>query len=380
MYGFTEILPARITTDKIVSNDGKTFFDLAAGKIGGLIDFQDGLISGLIELGNANGVNAGLSGEGNNATDIRIWAGASKTDKSTAPFRVLHNGKLYASDAEIEGKVTASEGSIGGFSITENSISGGMNKKLSLGESPMLVEFQAQKSNKSVTVNGTPNGYVPLAYDFDYYENRKTKVINSNPTKYNWNNISVIDVMDIDYFPNTTQNQNEDGRYYGYQYAMLGNGHICLDGIVEGNALDVMDVYTENNQVHTLQLPLNSNRIAIQSSYTGDVLVLPDILSLMTTIGVGIVSTSYKKCSFRLDIVNIGAKTIYIIGKSTLQIVSGTTKTQPFNRDEYPVCYLSGYDSPKSNPDDIPLLSNRKMSIILIYTGSEYRAYIEKWS
>lgn len=377
LYGFTEILPARITTDRIVSTDGKTFFDLAAGKIGGFIDFQDGLISGLIELGNENGVNAGLSGDGNDDADIRLWAGASKDGKNTAPFRVQHNGKLYASDAEIEGKVTASEGSIGGFVITEDSISGGLNKRLSLGASPMIVDFQAMTSNKSVTVNGSPNEYVPLAYDFDYYENRKTKVTNSNPTEYNWNNISVIDVMDIDFFSNTTSKQNGGGRYYGYQYAMLGNGHICLDGIVEGNALDVMDVYTANNQIHTLQMPLNSNRIAIQSAYTSDILVLPDILSLMSTIGVGIISSGYKKCSFRIDIVNIGTKTIYIVGKSTLQVISGTTKTQPFYRDEYPNCYL--YGDPKDSADAIPLYSNRRISVLLIYTGSEYRAYIENY-
>lgn len=39
LYGFTEILPGRITTDKIVSNDGKTYFDLANNVIGGKIKF-----------------------------------------------------------------------------------------------------------------------------------------------------------------------------------------------------------------------------------------------------------------------------------------------------------------------------------------------------
>lgn len=37
LYGFTEILPGRITTDKIVSSDGKTYFDLSQGEIGGNI-------------------------------------------------------------------------------------------------------------------------------------------------------------------------------------------------------------------------------------------------------------------------------------------------------------------------------------------------------
>ncbi len=39
LYGFTEILPGRITTDLIISNDGKTYFDLEKGEIGGALKF-----------------------------------------------------------------------------------------------------------------------------------------------------------------------------------------------------------------------------------------------------------------------------------------------------------------------------------------------------
>lgn len=39
LYGFTEILPGRITTDKIVSNDGKTYIDLVNSEIVGKIRF-----------------------------------------------------------------------------------------------------------------------------------------------------------------------------------------------------------------------------------------------------------------------------------------------------------------------------------------------------
>ena len=42
LYGFTEILPGRITTDKIVSTDGKTYFDLVQGIIGGNIKIMAG--------------------------------------------------------------------------------------------------------------------------------------------------------------------------------------------------------------------------------------------------------------------------------------------------------------------------------------------------
>lgn len=103
LYGFTEILPGRITTDKIVSSDGKTYFDLVANEIAGRIRFLNGLISGLVGIGNDDGINAGMSGEGNSGSDVRIWAGANETNRGEAPFRVLHDGKLIGTDVDLSG-------------------------------------------------------------------------------------------------------------------------------------------------------------------------------------------------------------------------------------------------------------------------------------
>lgn len=103
LYGFSEILPGRITTDKIVSSDGKTYFDLLLGEIGGRMNFIDGLLSGLVGIGNNNGVNAGLNGVGTSDKDVRIWAGASEAQKNTSPFRVLHDGTMYASKGVFAG-------------------------------------------------------------------------------------------------------------------------------------------------------------------------------------------------------------------------------------------------------------------------------------
>lgn len=101
LYGYTEILPGRLTTDRIVSSDGKTFFDLENSIIGGKIDFQDGLISGLIGIGNENGINAGMSGSGNADDDVRFWAGATTEDAKKAPFRVTDDGSTYQTKGEI---------------------------------------------------------------------------------------------------------------------------------------------------------------------------------------------------------------------------------------------------------------------------------------
>lgn len=42
LYGFSEILPGRVTTDRIVSPDGTTYFDLVKGEIGGNIQIKTG--------------------------------------------------------------------------------------------------------------------------------------------------------------------------------------------------------------------------------------------------------------------------------------------------------------------------------------------------
>ena len=56
LYGFSEILPGRVTTDKIVSTDGNTYFDLLKGIISGKITFKSGS-SGLYELSEWGDVN-----------------------------------------------------------------------------------------------------------------------------------------------------------------------------------------------------------------------------------------------------------------------------------------------------------------------------------
>lgn len=42
VYGFTEVLPGRITCDRLISTDGQTYFNLALGEIGGRIKFASG--------------------------------------------------------------------------------------------------------------------------------------------------------------------------------------------------------------------------------------------------------------------------------------------------------------------------------------------------
>ena len=122
LYGFTEVLPGQVRTNKIISSDGKTYFDLLQGIIAGKINFIDGLISGSIGVGNGNDLKVFITGEGTSDESVVICAGAKYVSIKTAPFRVTQGGKMYSSDADVTGKITAKSGSIGGFEIAEGRI------------------------------------------------------------------------------------------------------------------------------------------------------------------------------------------------------------------------------------------------------------------
>lgn len=178
-YGSSTVNGRFITTGRIQSVDGQTYFDLDAGEIGGNIKFvsTDGSIkdvsdleamigdenkvyttqptppykkgdiwvdgkvlrkcnvtrttgdyvaadwveaveydntqtvinggivtSGTVQLaGNDSTIKAGITGEGISETSVRFWAGATKANRASAPFRVLQDGSMYASKGIFAG-------------------------------------------------------------------------------------------------------------------------------------------------------------------------------------------------------------------------------------------------------------------------------------
>ena len=78
--------------------------------------------AGTIRLANAytESIMAGITGgqtetaETAESEKVRIWAGSSDGNKTSAPFRVLQDGSLYATKAVIEGTVKATDGEFNG--------------------------------------------------------------------------------------------------------------------------------------------------------------------------------------------------------------------------------------------------------------------------
>lgn len=69
--------------------------------------------TGTMIVGNSLGVQAGITGVGAANNDVRLWAGSNYTNRANAPFHVLQDGTLHATNAHISGHVEAKSGQIG---------------------------------------------------------------------------------------------------------------------------------------------------------------------------------------------------------------------------------------------------------------------------
>ena len=293
--------------------------------------------------------------------------------------------KLTGDNIQLEGLVTANKtfkinedgtmecigGKIGGFEIGEDSITA-KESTLNLGVEDMQVRFQAiSGADKTITINGGINEYAPYGYKVKYNENRRVTIPNKIPNSYNWENVHVVDVMDIEYHSMFTTPAYHFNRY-GYQYAMLGNGHLCLDGIIEGHCVDVLKPFKAKGQIHFIQMPWYCNRICISSDYDNNVLVLPDLQSMSAAIGCGITrSESRRPFSFKMTFMNVGNKDLYVCGFAT-DAVNGE---QVLAINEFPKIY-NKQTSYYSSLYSLKLSPYNVLEIMLVYDGTEYKALI----
>lgn len=126
LYGYTEILPGRITTDKIVSSDGRTYFDLLEGVIAGRIKFisGDGSVKDVSDTDKvANGAAAAASSAGSaaaNAAAAAIRAEANAKDSVAKSMGYANYAALEA--AASTGRTIISGGLINTLLINAEAI------------------------------------------------------------------------------------------------------------------------------------------------------------------------------------------------------------------------------------------------------------------
>lgn len=235
LFGFTEILPNRITTDKILSADGETYFDLSRNEIGGKINFKDGLVSGSVGVGNGKTLNAGLNGVGKQATDVRFWAGSGFDQKEKAPFQVLQNGSLIASKANITGEIHTNTGFIGDFKIANGGITSVYNNNYN-GFSLTKNTLSFQEENHSYINSATIGGMSALDYPYT-----ARFILNGKNSSHNGTALYVSNTI-----PNETGRERRYIRRAIFSRGdVYGIGRACFyhKGYIGAVSTDVIEVY-----------------------------------------------------------------------------------------------------------------------------------------
>lgn len=118
-FGNTTANGRFLTTGRISSADGLTYFDLDTNEIVGKINFKDGLISSMIALASGNNVTAGLQGDEN--INVAAWFGGTYQNALDALAKIIFNKD--GSGQLAGGKISFNQ--FGGLNVGDFKIQGG---------------------------------------------------------------------------------------------------------------------------------------------------------------------------------------------------------------------------------------------------------------
>jgi hypothetical protein len=197
-------------------------------------------------IGNENGINAGMSGIGNDDDNIRIWAGDTKENKAIAPFRVQNNGKMIADNGEFSGKILIADGKIllnkdGSGQLASGNITWDI-----AGNITVIGKFESSVNGDRIVIDP---------------ENKKIQMINSN------NKV----VFDLSFYNDSSNGSSPNMVLYNYNGNGDSIGHTQFFGgrIIVNKGFDFFDIsIDENNQLLWL---IDPERLPTSGTYYGQI-------------------------------------------------------------------------------------------------------------
>lgn len=323
------------------------------------VTIDSGIVTaGTVQLanGNSQSIVAGITGgEKEAATEkeerkVRIWAGASKENRFTAPFRVLQDGSFVASKGTITGTINANSGTIGGFEIGQGRI------------------------GATATNGGSTGTGLSLYNDFIKFANAYCwAMIGTNvlPTS--------VGMVGVGRFVNSTPNN------YGTNYGLLINvtGSLINLAIKTQGAI-VSDTYVESYGILKVTPSVNTCHIPGDMSNPTIFRVIANFIYSNAGVGfptrqavcelLGISSTTPFAVRFQMVVSASSTQTGYITGRNTFvtgKNSAGAT-TYPMNTDSYPwrLDNNATQQTGKAN-----MAKGDTCEYLLVWDGSTYNAY-----
>lgn len=318
------------------------------------VTIDKGIITaGTVQLANKNSqsIVAGITGgedEAANETEerkVRIWAGASKANRFSAPYRVLQDGSFYATKATISGTIYANSGTIGGFEIGSGRIGTASSGTSSTGSGLSLygdfIKFADSYRWASIGTNVLPasSGLVGIG-----------RFTNSTPNTYGTNYGLLLNVS---------------GGLTNI--ALSAKGNIVTDTVME--SYGIAKITPSVNTCHipgdlTKPTPL---RIVAKFLYSNSGIAFPARSTIREILGIG--STESFAVRFTMVVDPNSTQTGYICGRNTF--VKSNNKNV-MDTDQYPYRRNNngGYESGKAN-----MAAGDICEYLLVYDGSQYNAY-----
>lgn len=365
LYGFTEILPGRITTDKIVSTDGNTYFDLLKGIISGQIKFKSGS-SGLYELDEWEAVN-GLITQAQNTANAAVESAKNAIAQDLG----------YANSADLAEKAAANETIIVGGKINTTLINAELIVTAALlAKLVKVTELIAE--NLTVTGNSkiagfsvSGNGLTNTPFNNDAYvifRNDAYKCFagiggNVQPTSSGLRAVARFENEDTSDWWGLGRNVAMllSAKNGTYNHAFLGDGNGTLNGWIDGYKYSKLTLSSANTIYNGYSNLKDNNRWVIYSSVDNSGITLPKLSEVREALGIG---TSTKFCVVFTVISDLDSKDFDIYGRNSKKSSDGT---YPWNTSEYP--NLVHWDN--DHWDSVAMGAGDSLTVLLIYDSSK---------
>lgn len=375
LYGFTEILPGRITTDKIVSTDGNTYFDLLKGIISGQIKFKSGS-TGLYELDEWEAVN-GLITQAQNTANAAVESAKNANTAVESAKNAIAQDLGYANFADLAEKAAANETIIVGGKINTTLINAELIVTAALlAKLVKVTELIAE--NLTVTGNSkiagfsvSGNGLTNTPFNNDAYvifRNDAHKCFagiggNVLPTSSGLRAVARFENEDTSDWWGLGRNVAMllSAKNGTYNHAFLGDGNGTLNGWIEGYKYSKFTLSSANTIYNGYSNLKDNNRWVIYSSVDNSGITLPKLSEVRDALGIG---TSTKFCVEFTVISDLDSKDFDIYGRNSKKSSDGT---YPWNTSEYP--NLVHWDN--AHWDSVAMGAGDSLTVLLIYDSSK---------
>ena len=368
LYGFTEILPGRITTDKIVSTDGNTYFDLLKGIISGQIKFKSGS-SGLYELDEWKAVNGLITQAQNTANTANAAVESAKNaiakDLGYANFDDLAKKAAANETIIVGGKINTTL--INAELIVTAALLAKLVKVTELVAEHLTVTGSSKIAGFSVSGNGLTN--TPFNNDaYVIFRNDAHKCFagiggNVLQTSSGLRAVARFENEDTSDWWGLNRNiatlfSAKNGRY---NHAFLGSGNGNLDGWIGGYRYSKYNLTRANTIYSGYSNLKDNNRWVIYSSVDNSGITLPKLSEVRDALSIG---SSTKFCVEFTIIADLDSKDFDIYGRNSKK---SSDNTYPWNTSEYP--NLVHWDN--DHWDSLAMGAGDSLTVLLIYDSSK---------